>query len=376
MIKIIFFLLLICSIHQNGHAQSTDLDTRAAAIPGTNCTSVDALSSYIKGQFITDTDRIRAIYIWTTNHINYDVASFLAREKRPDNYPKQTVSNVLASRKAVCQGYSELFVQLCKGVGIDAIVVPGYTKKQGRVSLISHAWVAASLGDEWYLFDPTWGAGYVKDEQFVRKFNNAFYKILPADFVADHMPFDPLYQFLSYPLTHKEFTDGKPAANNASFHYKDSLKQHSELSFNQQNAAELRRLEAAGIQNDLLRKHQTLLKMNLQSFASKNSFDEGSKIFSTVVASYNAYIIYKNKQFGTIEDNPLREMMANMEQSTKLSRSLIFETKPQTSEQNKAKFNTLTNIDSFWMQLNKEKQFVGKYLATDKATRRQLFMKR
>ncbi|MBC7915248.1 MAG: hypothetical protein H7Y07_14105, partial [Pyrinomonadaceae bacterium] len=241
---------------------------------------------------------------------------------------------------------------------------------------VSHAWVAASLGNEWYLFDPTWGAGYVKDERFVKKFNDAFYKVSSSNFIADHMPFDPIYQFLSYPLTHKEFTDGKPAANKALFHYTDSLKQYSQLSSIQQNAAELRRLEAAGIPNDLLRKQQAFLKRRLQSFASKNSFDESNKIFSTVIISYNAYISHKNKQFSTIEDNLLREMMAGMEQNTKLSRSLIWATKPQTDEQSKSKFNTIANIDRFWVQLSKEKQFAERYLVTDKGMRRQLFMKR
>jgi hypothetical protein len=376
MIKIFLSVLVLCIIYQNSYSQDRGIDTRAASISGANCTSVDALGSFIKGNFETDEDRIRAIYIWITHHISYDVASFLAMERGVENQQQPTVAHVLASRKAVCQGYSELFVALCKGVGIDAILVSGFTKKQGKVSSISHAWVAASLGNEWHLFDPTWGAGYVQDKQFVRKFNNAFYKISPANLIIDHMPFDPLFQFLSYPLTPKEFTDGKPAANKALFHYKDSLKQYNQLSFIQQNAAELRRLEAAGIQNDLLRKRQNILKMNLQSFASKNSFDEGIKIFSTVVASYNEYITFKNRQFSIVEDNILRQMIAAMEQNTKLSRSLIFETKTQTVEQNNAKLNTLNQIDRFSVQLSKEKQFVERYLAADKGMRRQFFMKR
>ncbi|MBC7913602.1 MAG: transglutaminase domain-containing protein, partial [Pyrinomonadaceae bacterium] len=130
MIKILFSVLLLCIFHPNSYAQNTDVDTRAASISGANCASVDALGSFIKGNFTTDTDRIRAIYIWITHHINYDVALFLAREEEgSDSQPKPTVADILASRKGVCQGYSELFIELCNRVGIHATLVSGYTKK-------------------------------------------------------------------------------------------------------------------------------------------------------------------------------------------------------------------------------------------------------
>jgi hypothetical protein len=375
MVKILFSLLLLCILRQSSYAQDKGIDARAAAIPEVNCVSVDALVSYIKQNFTTDADRVRAIYVWITNNIGYDVQRFLEREKYAGILPP-SIAEVLATRKAVCQGYAELFIAICKGEGINAIIVPGYTKKQGRVSPVSHAWVALPLGDEWNLFDPTWGAGYVKDDQFIRKFNNAFFKMSPANFISDHMPFDPMYQFLSYPITHKEFIDGKQGANKTLFTYNDSLKQYSQLSSVQQNAAELRRLEAAGVDNDLLRERELFLKNTLQSFASKNSFDEGVKTFRDVISRYKEFIGHKNKQFSTIGDNDLRQMVDSMEQNVKLSRSLLSEMKPKTDAQEQAKTNTIGNMDRFWMQLIKEKQFVDQYFAADKAGRKQLFMRR
>ena len=374
MIKIIFTCLLLCTIHQNSYSQKNP-DVNAASISNSNTGSVDALASYIKENFTTDTARIRAIYTWITHNINYDIAGFLARENNPGG-PPQTVADVLHSRKAVCQGYSHLFSSLCKEVGINAYTISGYTKLQGKVSQIPHAWVAASLGGDWYLFDPTWGAGYVKDEKYIRRFNNAFYSVTPANFIADHMPFDPMNQFLSYPLTHKEFIDGTIASNKTLFNYRDTLKQYNELSIVQQHAAELRRLEAAGIQNDLLRKRQVYLKTNLQSFASSNSYTEGAKVFKSVVAVYNVYVAHKNKKFSTIGDNDLRQMVDSMEHNIKLSRSLVSETIAKTDEQRQAKTNTLANMDRFWSQFDKEKQFVKQYFVADQESRKQLFMKR
>ncbi|HEU4472679.1 MAG TPA: transglutaminase-like domain-containing protein, partial [Flavisolibacter sp.] len=135
-------------------SQTGVTDAKAAAIPEASCASVESLASYIKDNFTTDTTRIRAIYVWITHHISYDVARLKARELDP--FPKpQAIADVLATRSAVCQGYSDLFAALCKAVGIDAVVVSGYTRKGNSISPISHAWVAAQLAGDWYLFDPT-----------------------------------------------------------------------------------------------------------------------------------------------------------------------------------------------------------------------------
>lgn len=374
--RIIFPLLLLCTLQLNGYAQDKDVDAKAASIPEANSASVDALAQYIKQNFTSESDRIRAIYVWIANHINYDYSKVLARDKSTGIVPPQTVADVLATRNAVCQGYSELFGALCKCVDINAIVVPGYTKKEGKIAPLSHAWVAASLGGQWYLFDPTWGAGYITDEKFTRRFNNAYYKVSPNNFIGEHIPFDPMYQFLPNPISHRDFINGTQPANKVLFSYDDTLQKYNQLSSIEQNRAELRRLEQAGGESDLLRERQTFLKNKLQGFASKNSFDEGSNIFKSVIVKYNEYIADKNKQFSTIGDNDLREMLDSMQQNVKLARSLVSAASPKTDAQSQAKTNTLNEFDRFWVQLDKEKQFVQKYLITDKAERKQLFMRR
>jgi hypothetical protein len=368
-------LLLIFAFPLNAPAQSKSIDDVAASIPDASCVSVDALASYIKQNFATDSARVRAIYVWITNHINYDVPRFLAREKNP-NSPPQPVADVLSTRNAVCQGYSDLFAALCKNVGIRAVVVNGYTRLQGKISPVAHAWVAANLNNQWYLFDPTWGAGYVANDRFVRRFNNSFYQVLPSSLITDHMPFDPMYQFLSYPLTHQEFTQGSSAASKTVFQYNDSLNQFASLSDQEQMSAELRRLEASGIQNDLLKKRQRYLMDALQAIGSKDAFDEGGKAFNNSIALYKEYIEYKNKQFSSINDADLKQLIDSVGGQLKLSRSLLMEAVPKTAEQRQAKNGNLSNIERFWVQLQKEKQFVDQYLAADPAARKQLFGRR
>jgi len=374
MARILFAFLLLC-VFCPAYAQDKNIDDRAASIPEANCASVDALASYIKQNFSTDSARIRAIYVWVASHINYDVRRLQDIEKNPDQ-PPQPVTDVLSSRSAVCQGYSDLFVALCKGAGIEAIVISGYTKNQGKVNPVSHAWTAAQLNGEWYLFDPTWGAGYINEGRFVKSFNNSFYKVPPESLISDHMPFDPMYQFLSYPLTNKEFINGTPAAGKALFNYNDTLVQYSRLSSIQQMSAELRRLEAAGIANDLLLQRQYYLKKGVQSYASKDVFEEGGKAFTNAIELFKQYIAHKNKQFTTIGDNDLRQMVDSIEQYIKLSRSMFLQAVPKTDAQRQARSGNITNADRFWTEINKEKQFVQQYLGADQAARKQLFMKR
>src|SRR5690348_1168331 len=119
MMRILFAFVLLCLSRVN-YAQTKNVDADAASIPETDCTSVDALASYIKQHFPGDSDRVRAVYVWVANHISYDVKRFNERDKDPDA-PPQTVADVLSTRSAVCQGYSDLFVALCKAVGINAI---------------------------------------------------------------------------------------------------------------------------------------------------------------------------------------------------------------------------------------------------------------
>lgn len=374
MLRIPFALMIVFSLQVTSYAQQNEGE-QSSPVPAVNCGSIEAMSSYIRQNFTTDTARIRAIYVWITNHISYDVPRFLTREENPGR-PAQTATEVLINRSAVCEGYAELFIALANALGIKAMKIGGYTKQRGKTGSVAHAWVAAELDGVWYLFDPTWGAGQVKNEVFIKRFNDGFYKVPAAKFIADHMPFDPLYQFLSYPLTNREFTDGTAGSSTILFNYNDSIKQHIQLSLASQRAAELRRLEAAGVLNEPLRDRRTFLKNAVQSAASKDAVAEVGKIFKAAVSLYNEYIGHKRKQFSTITDNELRNMIDSLDFYVKQSRALVSESVAKTEAQQEVRSGNMNNIDRFRVQLTKEKEFTEKYLATDKEKRRAMFMKR
>ena len=373
MFRIFFTLTLLFSIQTNNYAQH-NVSVELNAIPDANCISIDALSSYIKQNFNTDSARIRAIYLWVTGHISYDVPRFLGRDKSPKSV-SPTLAEVFSKRTGVCQDYSDLFVVLCKGSSIDAFRIAGYTKQQGKVGEVSHAWVAAKLDGAWHLFDPTWGAGYVMNEVFVKRFNNELYKVPPTKFIADHMPFDPLFQFLPYPISNHEFTQGKPAAGKTLFNYSDSINQHRRLSTISQASAELRRLEAGGFNNNMLQERRTYLKNIIQSADSKNSFEESSKAYNDAVYLFREFVGHKKNKFSDIADVDLQHIVDSIEIYIKRSREMVLETAPKSDAQWESKTRQIASINKLWIELIKQKDFTLKYIATEKEKRKLLFMR-
>ena len=375
MFRILLIAIVFFSTHYNSSAQRT-IEEQARSIPESNCVSVMALSSYIKQNFATDSARVRAIYVWITDHISYDVDAMLAKgSMTTTTVPLPSADEILTRRSGVCQGYTDLFVALSKACGINAVRVGGYTKRTGEVSSLAHAWVALKLNGKWQLFDPTWGAGFVRNEKFVKRFSDNFYNVAPEKFIEQHMPFDPLYQLLAYPFTHAEFIAGKTAATKTVFNYSDSIQVQQQLPQASQMAAELRRLEAGGYPHFILQERRMYLKNVIQSSSSKNSFNEGILAYRTAVALYNGLYEHRKKQFSSITDADLKTSVDSIEFYIKQSRALIAEVAPKTDAQWESKTKQTASIDKLWVALVQQKDFVTKYLATDKEKRKQLFLR-
>ncbi len=367
-------MLVIVVFVQNITAQVNTGSSTAAAIPDPNTKSVALFTTYLNKEFTTDSARINAIYQWIANNVHYDIRRLQSIRDKTQPGP-QAVADVLKTRSAVCQGYADLFVALCNGVGIPATVISGYTKIGGLVSPIGHAWTAARLDGNWYLFDPTWGAGYVQDNKFTKAYNAKFFKMRPEEMIRDHMPFDPMYQFLSKPLNNREFIGGAaPEHSGPLFSYKDSLIAYESLSQPEKWAAELRRLSSAGIQNDLLAERQRYLEQALQSTISKTRVDEGGEAYARSMELYKAYIGHKNKLFKTAEAKELEQMLEQILANMRTARALLLQAVPKTAEQREAIAANAKNIDQFRQIVVKEQEFVKQYINTDPAKRTSLFM--
>lgn len=160
---------------------------------------------------LSDSLKARLIFDWITQHISYDREAMQALYSESVGSEAQKPEVVLSTRKALCGGYSNLFAHLSKKAGLKAEVIVGYSKEGGKVTALNdeiyHAWNAVKIDDDWKLVDVTWGAGYGSDTGFVAIQNWDYFFANPPKFVQSHLPFDPVWQLLTKPISLQDFLD-------------------------------------------------------------------------------------------------------------------------------------------------------------------------
>ncbi|XP_028294577.1 uncharacterized protein ky [Gouania willdenowi] len=154
-------------------------------------------------------ERLRAIWVWLCNNIEYDVSGYLGHSER-----LSSTEEVIAAGRGVCCSYSNLCSEMCREVGIECQEVPGYSKgigyRQGQ-SLKNvksdHLWNAALLEGQWFLLDSCWGAGRVdmENESFVKRFDDFYFLTDPEEFIYTHFPDEEKWQLLNTPISIEEF---------------------------------------------------------------------------------------------------------------------------------------------------------------------------
>ena len=188
------------------------IDQHARSAPSYVARDVATLASYLAQPTSSDLEKVRSFYVWVTYNIAYDVQAF--QQYRPGHYQPATPNEVLSRRKAVCQGYADLFQALCQHYDIKCFVVPGYSKGLNRrepqdITRGDHAWNAVKIQDAWYLVDATWGSGGLNEQlQFVKRPNNTYFLTPSEVFIEDHAPLDPLWQLLECPVPMSAFLEG------------------------------------------------------------------------------------------------------------------------------------------------------------------------
>uniref|UniRef100_A0A3B1JMY2 Transglutaminase-like domain-containing protein n=1 Tax=Astyanax mexicanus TaxID=7994 RepID=A0A3B1JMY2_ASTMX len=169
--------------------------------------SVETIAQTIINGTTNDLERLRAVWIWLCDNIEYDVEGFLGVTKKlysPDD--------VIRTGKAVCSGYAGVCLQLCNVVGIECREVNGYGKGVGyepgqKCQGTNHAWNAVNLEGHWHLLDSCWGAGNCDMSQrvFNKCYNEFYFLTDPEEFINDHYPAEEKWQLLERPVNLKEF---------------------------------------------------------------------------------------------------------------------------------------------------------------------------
>lgn len=342
--------------------------------------STATIAKYIDANFKTDTDKSRAIFYWITASIAYDYENRLTLDFNQTSQEK--IINTLNTRKGVCIHYAEVFNDIAKKAGIKAFIIHGYTKQNGKIGTISHAWCAAKTDNKWWLFDPTWGAGYIEKEKFYKKRNDFYFKVEPSKLIENHIPYDYLWQFLNYPITNQEFLKGKTQIIKTKpyFDFNLEIKKYEDLSDINKAIESAKRIEKNGVNNNLIRETLVYKQKEFEMYRNSIAVEKLNKIgddFNEAVAAFNDFIFYRNKQFTPIlPDEDIRTMIQKPKHKFDDCLDRIYHLGP-VNENNKESVNSLKNsILDLIKQTEVQENFVKEYLSKSKGARKSMFVKK
>jgi len=369
----------VSSINAQNINEYEKTDKLALQIPDSSINSSVSIADYIKSNFKTDSDKTRAVFAWITHTIQYDIENMYAI----NNYESldEIINKVIKSHKGICMDYAALFNDILNKTGVKSYMISGYTRQNESVSYLSHAWCAALIDTSWLLFDPTWGAGYIKNSKFIRQINNSYFKTKPEKLIRTHMPFDPLWQFLNYPVTSQEFYEEKFQQNNKKtyFNYKDSLIKFEKESEVEKLISSNARIESNGVKNSLLFDKLRHNKREIEYYNNSQVVDQYNlavKFYNESIHLLEKFIDYRNHQFKPLKtDNEIREMADTIQRLLIASESYLESiTNPDKNTKNSI-FQLNKSIDEVKLKLIDQKLFLKKYFSKPKSLRKSMFYK-
>ncbi|SFA86631.1 Transglutaminase-like superfamily protein [Flavobacterium swingsii] len=382
-IKFIFFLILTTQIlfaQKTVVNEYSIIDKKVLQIPDSLTKTTGGIASYITENFKTDKDKSRAIFIWIASNIRYDIDNMFAMnfyEKKEDKIAKP-----LKTRKGICENYASLFTDICLKSGMKSFVIEGYTKQNGKVDTIPHAWCAVLLDGSWFLFDPTWGSGYVNEGKFFKKINNQYYKVNPSSLIKSHMPFDYLWQFLNYPVTNQEFYQGKTQQNKTKifFDFKDSIQLYEKQNHIDQLISSAYRVEKNGVKNSLVFDRLQHLKLEIENEKQTKTVN----LYNLVVIDYNEGIIrfndfinYRNKQFTPNKtDSEIQTMIDISDNKLKEAKNKLGQISNADANTTNMIMQVAKSIDDAIIHVNEQEDWLKVYFSKGKSGRKSMFYER
>ena len=350
------------------------IDKKALLLPDEQAKTTEAISHFVNANFKTEKEKVRAVFIWVASNIRYDIDNMYAvnfYEKEEEKILKP-----LKTRKGICENYAALFVDICRKCGIKCLEIDGYCNQNGVQDYLSHAWCAAMVEGTWYLFDPTWGSGYIETGRFHKRIDNVYFMAKPSTFITSHMPFDYMYQFLEYPITNQEFYDGRTYPNKSKpyFNFKDSILAYEKMDTIDQLMITAYRIQKMGMRNsmlfDQLQHIQTLIENHKVQL-----FNDAAAEYNAGANLYNDFINFRNKQFTPKKSDPEIQLMLDLVfDKIKAARSGLTEIKnPQPSTA-----NSITQlkkaVEDLQKQSNEQAGWLKTYFSKPKILRKAMFV--
>ena len=222
--RFVFIFLFSVLIFFHSKAQQWEVIDSIALSHDGNFSSVGDLALSLTATVSDPKDKARVIFRWITHHVRYD----LQQLKNPSAKTKLNVEagdlekelvkidsiksyQTAKFKKGICHDYSILFKNMCTAAGIECVYLIGQSRdfinpfSKSRNS--DHAWNAIKINDRWHLVDCTWGAGYVLNGRYHKRFGDGYFMSDSKLFAIDHLPKNASWQLLDRPLTMDQFMD-------------------------------------------------------------------------------------------------------------------------------------------------------------------------
>lgn len=210
-LRIILILLALAS-YTGAYTQGYDfakVDSFAINVGKADSLSIPELTQVLTQKLSDPVLKTRAIYTWIAHNIAYDCPAYHVAAKR-----KSKPEDVFRLRKGVCEGYSNLFMEMCSYANVQCLTINGHarnvrTPAGEAFSGEGHAWNAVRIDGEWKMIDVTWAAGNVdyKVKNFTQKFTDVYFFRDPHKFLLTHYPDLEDWKPAKTKLTKQEFAN-------------------------------------------------------------------------------------------------------------------------------------------------------------------------
>lgn len=364
------FLVCIFTGKTQSPNEYTQTDRIALSIPSTQTNNTTDIAEYINTHFDSDSKKVRAAYTWVANNIKYDAAHLHRVILNEDREEKVTWA--LERKKGVCENFAAILTDICIKSGLRSYAIEGYTRYNGLVDKSGHAWCAVFIDNTWYLYDPTWDAGFQDNGHFTAQPGTNYFQVSPSEFIQSHMPFDPMFQFLDYPLTYQEFSKGfsKANSNTTYFNYRDSINANEKFAPLDQYEAAAKRIEKNGTPTQNVSTKLKQLKMEKEIIYQ----DTDADLYNSAVADYKeaignfkTFLTYRNNQF--MPAKPVAETEAMLEAI--LKQVTVANNKLKEVNQSKATLSLNTGdvekvLNDLSTHVKEQQVFLRNYLSTVK----------
>ncbi len=270
--------------------------------------SIISIANYLKSEFNKPEDQLKAAFYWTATRINY--ATEQLRKKQDYVSMEHLITVTMETKRGLCQSFAEVFNKICHELGFNSYVVSGYARKStGVLSNTGHAWNVVKLQNRWYLFDPTWAAGYFEipesltaknSAQYKKVFSSKYYKVNPEGFIKDHMPFDPIWQLSNTIINYSDFDyERQKRVTSTSFQYKKIINQLAYITEFDQIQQSIKRIESLNPRHKLVKDNLSVLRRNLDIIKynlNSEKYNKALAIQLRGLESFNEFITQYNNR--------------------------------------------------------------------------------